>query len=138
MSLFKQLWIVTAVVMFLVFGTTFMINSAVSSQYLEEQLTLKNQDEATALALSLSHQSLDLVSLEIQLATIVDQGAYEFLKFKDPMGSVIFDRGTPNLDSSAPEWLINFFPINIKLSISEFSVINNCISDKTSFSTLGK
>ena len=119
MSLFKQLWIVTAVVMFLVFGTTFMINSAVSSQYLEEQLTLKNQDEATALALSLSQQSLDLVSLEIQLATIVDQGAYEFLKFKDPMGSVIFDRGTPNLDSSAPEWLINFFPINSEPATSE-------------------
>ena len=116
MSLFKQLWIVTAIIMLLVFGATFMINSASSSQYLEEQLTLKNRDDATALALSLSQQSLDTITLELQLATIVDQGAYEFLQFRDPMGAVLFDRGTPNLNSSAPDWLINLFPINLIFS----------------------
>ncbi len=111
MSLFKQLWIVTALIMLLVFGATFIINSATSSQYLEEQLTLKNQDDATAIALSLSQQSLDPVTLELQLATLVDQGAYELLQFRDPMGTVLFERGTPNMTSAAPEWLANVFPI---------------------------
>lgn len=119
MSLFKQLWIVTAIIMLLVFGATFMINSATSSQYLEEQLTLKNRDDATALALSLSQQSLDTITLELQLATIVDQGAYELLQFRDPMGTVLFDRGTPNLNSSAPDWLINLFPINSEAATAE-------------------
>src|SRR6056300_1544599 len=103
MSLFKQLWIVTVLIMLLVFGATFIINSATSSQYLEEQLTLKNQDDATALALSLSQQNLDPVTLELQLATLVDQGAYELLQFRDPMGTVIFERGTPNMTSAAPK-----------------------------------
>jgi EAL domain-containing protein (putative c-di-GMP-specific phosphodiesterase class I)/GGDEF domain-containing protein len=112
MSLLKQLWIVTALVMLLVFGATFIINSATSSQYLEEQLTLKNQDEATALALSLSQQTLDLVTLELQLATLVDLGAYEMLQFHDPMGTVLFARGTPNMTSTAPPWITGLFPIN--------------------------
>ncbi|MDA8962332.1 GGDEF domain-containing protein, partial [Congregibacter sp.] len=82
MSLYRQLWIAIVILMLLVFGTTFLINGLSSSQYLEEQLTIKNHDDATALALSLSQQSLDPVALEIQLASQLDLGSYESVEFQ--------------------------------------------------------
>jgi len=61
MSLYKQLWIAIALLMLVVFGITFVINGASSSRYLEQQLSLKNNDDANALALSLSQDELDPV-----------------------------------------------------------------------------
>ena len=61
MSLYKQLWIAIALLMLMVFSVTFAINGISSSEYLEEQLSVKNSDNAQALALSLSQQALDPV-----------------------------------------------------------------------------
>lgn len=112
MSLYKQLWIGVALLMLMVFGVTFVINGVSSSRYLEQQLSLKNQDDATALALSLSQQQLDPVLLELQLAAKLDQGSYEFIEFRDPKGDVVFNRGSSPVEGSAPGWLQDLFPIS--------------------------
>ena len=54
MSLYKQLWIAVGALLLVVFGATFAINGVSSSRYLEKQLTLKNADDATRFALTLS------------------------------------------------------------------------------------
>ena len=112
MSLYKQLWIGIALLMLVVFGITFVINGISSSSYLEQQLSLKNHDDATALALSLSQQELDPVLLELQLAAKLDQGSYEFITFRDPAGEPLFDRRNPPIEGSSPAWLQDLFPIN--------------------------
>lgn len=112
MSLYKQLWISVGLLMIVVFGITFYLNSASSSRYLQEQLTIKNSDDATALALSLSQQSLDPVSIELQLSTQLDQSSYEFIELKDPEGQILFRREKTLDTVSVPLWLRQLFPIN--------------------------
>lgn len=111
MSLYKQLWIAIALLMLVVFGITFVINGASSSRYLEQQLSLKNNDDANALALSLSQDELDPVLLEIQLAAKLDQGSYEYIELKDPSGKVIFSRSYTPSDVETPKWIAKLFPI---------------------------
>ncbi|WP_439105756.1 bifunctional diguanylate cyclase/phosphodiesterase [Congregibacter sp.] len=111
MSLYRQLWIAIVVLMLVVFGSTFLINGVSSSRYLEEQLSIKNNDDATALALSLSQQSLDPVALEIQLASQLDHGSYESIEFRDPEGKILFSRQRTFASSPFPAWLSKLFPI---------------------------
>jgi EAL domain-containing protein (putative c-di-GMP-specific phosphodiesterase class I) len=112
MSLYRQLWIAISVLMLLIFGTTFLINGFSSSAYLEQQLTLKNQDDATALALSLSQQTLDPVALEIQLATQLDLGSYASVRFQNADGSQLFDRSKTFDSDTAPSWIKTLFSID--------------------------
>jgi len=111
MSLYKQLWISVALLMLVIFGITFAINGVSSSRYLEQQLSLKNSDDATALALSLSQQALDPVILELQLAAKLDQGSYEYIELLDPNGEVIFSRSNTMTEVDTPRWITRVFPI---------------------------
>ena len=54
MSLIRQLWIAIAVVTLLAFSGSLVLSTLSARQYLEEQLRLKNVDNATSLALSMS------------------------------------------------------------------------------------
>lgn len=114
MSLYRQIWIAAAILMLGIFGITFAINATTSSHYLEQQLTLKNNDDANALAMSLSQQALDDTVLELQLAAKLDQGAYDYIRLTAPDGAVLFDRGSdiaPS-NSQAVEWMEALFPID--------------------------
>ena len=53
MSLTKQLWLAILAVTSLAFGVSFLISSLSARHYLEDQLRLKNIDNANSLALSL-------------------------------------------------------------------------------------
>ena len=63
MSLFKQLWLAIILLLTLVFGSTFVVSSLSAKRYLEQQLYMKNVDNAAALALSLTQQEADPVLL---------------------------------------------------------------------------
>ncbi|WP_439101904.1 bifunctional diguanylate cyclase/phosphodiesterase [Congregibacter sp.] len=121
MSLYRQLWIAIILLMFVVFGTTFIINGVSSSRYLEEQLSIKNSDDANALALSLSQQQLDTVALEIQLASQLDQGSYEWVRFRDANDALVFDRAKPLQHSRAPAWLSAIFEIDAAPGVASVS-----------------
>jgi len=112
MSLYRQLWIAIALLMLVVFGATFLINGISSSRYLSEQLSIKNSDDASALALSLSQQQLDPVALELQLTAQLDQGAYSRIRFRRPDGALAFDRSRDFDTRQAPNWLKRLFPID--------------------------
>ena len=119
MSLYKQLWIAIALLLLVVFGITFTINGVSSSRYLEQQLSLKNTDDATALALSLSQQELDPVVLELQLAAKLDQGSYEYIEFRDPNGKVTFSRSSAPNNTDTPNWIRELFPIHSLPGVAE-------------------
>ncbi|EAQ98958.1 bifunctional diguanylate cyclase/phosphodiesterase [Congregibacter litoralis] len=121
MSLYRQLWIAIIVLMLVVFGTTFVINGISSSRYLEEQLSIKNSDDANALALSLSQQTLDTVALEIQLASQLDQGSYEWVRFRDANDELIFDRAKAIEPGSYPGWLAALFDIDAAPGVAAVS-----------------
>ena len=121
MSLYRQLWIGIALLMLVVFSVTFLINGASSSRYLAQQLTIKNADDATALALSLSQQSLDEVGLELQLSAQFDLGSYERLELVGPDGTAVFSRSRSSTEEPAPGWLKSLFPIESSSGSAEIT-----------------
>ncbi len=112
MSLTKQLWIALSALMLTVFVITFTINGISSSNYLEAQLSVKNSDNATALALSLSQQALDPVALEIQLSAQLDLGDYEWVELRTADGEVLFSRINEPPATGTPKWFKSLFDID--------------------------
>lgn len=70
MSLIKQLWLGIIVLLLLALGGSFFISLFSAKVYLQEQLQLKNMDNATSLALSMSQLDKDPVTLELLLSLI--------------------------------------------------------------------
>ncbi|MEE4279042.1 MAG: EAL domain-containing protein [Halieaceae bacterium] len=111
MTLQRQLWIAIAGLLLIVFAATFAITGISTSRYLSEQLSIKNADEATALALSLSQQRLSPAELEVQLAAKLDLGTYARIALMESDGSAFFDRQRSFGDSSVPSFIARLFPI---------------------------
>ncbi|MEL7044885.1 MAG: LapD/MoxY N-terminal periplasmic domain-containing protein, partial [Pseudomonadota bacterium] len=121
MPLQRQLWIAIASLLLIVFSGTFLITGASTSRYLSDQLSIKNSDEATALALSLSQQTLTKAELEVQLAAQFDLGAYARISMVAPDGEELFERRRSFAESSAPEVIERLFPIEATAGRAEVS-----------------
>ena len=65
MSLIKKLWFAIALLMLFVFGGSLLVSSLAAKSYLEEQLYLKNFDNAGSLASTLSQLPKDPVTIEL-------------------------------------------------------------------------
>lgn len=118
MSLVKQLWIGIILLMTIAFGGSFVVSSLSAKNYLEKQLTIKNSDNANALALSLSRSQADPVMLELTLAAQFDTGFYKEIKLTGPNGTTLQERTDHSLVTEAPEWLMEFFPINAEPGVA--------------------
>ena len=68
MTLTKQLWVAVALVMALAFGCSVVVSVLSARDYLQNALEVKNIDNATSLALSLSQLDKDPVTVELQVA----------------------------------------------------------------------
>ncbi|MFT7130794.1 MAG: EAL domain-containing protein (putative c-di-GMP-specific phosphodiesterase class I) [Gammaproteobacteria bacterium] len=114
MSLYKQLWMAIAFIVAASFLGSFVVSSLSAKNYLEEQLFIKNSDNAGALALSLSQAGPDLVMLELTLSAQFDTGHYEFIRLFDPEGKVLIERVDDHALVEAPLWFARLFPIDAK------------------------
>ena len=84
MSLIKQLWIGIILLLLLVLMGNVVISTITAKNYLQEQLSLKNIDNANSLALSISQMSdKDPVTLELLITAQFDAGHYEYIIFQD-------------------------------------------------------
>ena len=92
MSLIKQLWIAIALVMTFAFGGSMVVSVLSARHYLEQQLQVKNIDNATSLALSLSQLPKDPVTVELQVAAQFDVGHYRFIRIVSPTGETLVER----------------------------------------------
>jgi EAL domain-containing protein (putative c-di-GMP-specific phosphodiesterase class I)/GGDEF domain-containing protein len=82
-----------------------------SRHYLEQQLILKNEDNASALALLISQQGKDPVTIELYVASVFDSGHYELILVTDPKGKTIVERKSPLDTGDAPAWFTRLLPI---------------------------
>ncbi|MEM1188794.1 MAG: EAL domain-containing protein [Pseudomonadota bacterium] len=121
MPLQRQLWIAIASLLLMVFSGTFLMAGVSTSRYLSEQLSIKNSDEATALALSLSQQTLTKAELEVQLAAQLDLGAYTRIAVIAPDGEELFARRRSFAKSGAPALIERLFPIAATAGRAEIS-----------------
>lgn len=117
MSLIKQLWIGILTLLLLALGGNFAISTITAKTYLQEQLRLKNIDNANSLALSMSQMSdQDPVTLELLITAQFDSGHYEYIIFQDSNKQAIVARRYDNTlasvqDVQVPEWFarwVNF------------------------------
>lgn len=116
MSLIKQLWIGIIVMLLLALGGSFAISIMSAKNYLEEQLRIKNMDNATSLALSISQMEKDPITLELLISAQFDSGHYEYITLTDPQKKVLVERHFEESkndigNASVPTWfthLVNF------------------------------
>ncbi len=112
MSLIKQLWIAIILVMIVAFGGSLIVSVLSASHYLEQQLQVKNIDNATALALSLSQLPKDPVTVELQVAAQFDVGHYRFIRVTSPEGNTLVERVASSKLLGAPEWFAALIPLH--------------------------
>lgn len=92
MSLIKQLWLGIIVLLLLALGGSFFISFFSAKVYLQEQLQLKNMDNATSLALSMSQLDKDPVTLELLISAQFDTGHYRRIALFSPNGEVMIEK----------------------------------------------
>jgi len=118
MSLSKQLWLAVVLLLTIVFSVSLVITALSARAYLEEQLSMKNADNATSLALSLTQQGADPVLLELTLSAQFDTGFYELIELTDPEGQVTIRRAAEQGQAGAPGWFMRLFPIDVEAGVA--------------------
>lgn len=118
MSLIRQLWLAIGALMALAFGVSFVVSTLSAKHYLEEQLYLKNLDNAGSLALSISHMSRDPVTVELQLAAQFDTGHYQVIRLVGPSGEVMVERQAEADVEGAPGWFMRLIPIEAEAGVA--------------------
>jgi len=119
MSLIKQLWIAIAIVMSLAFGGSLVVSTLSARHYLEQQLYIKNLDNATSLALSLSQMPKDPVTVELQISAQFDAGHYRMIRLTSPGGEVLVERIYTDAELGAPQWFAAMFPIEVRAGLAQ-------------------
>lgn len=111
MSMYRQLWLAILSSMLLALIGSLLASTLSARTYLAEQLSMKNTDNAAALALSLSQQNPDAVIVELAVAALYDSGHYELIRVTDPRGQVIVERKADTVEQDAPGWFVRLLPI---------------------------
>lgn len=111
MSMYRQLWLAVIASMLLALGGSLFASMLSARGYLQSQLSIKNTDNAAALALSLSQNNPDAVTVELAASALFDSGHYELIRVVDPLGKVIVERSAPLGELDAPMWFVNSLPI---------------------------
>jgi EAL domain-containing protein (putative c-di-GMP-specific phosphodiesterase class I)/GGDEF domain-containing protein len=104
MSLIKQLWLAIILVIALAFSASFIIHTITSKHYLEQQIEMKNKDNAVSLALSMSQMEKDPVAINLMLSAQFDNGHYEFIRLVSPNNTLITERINTQTDAPIPNW----------------------------------
>ncbi len=111
MSMYRQLWLAIILSMLLALAGSLFASLLSARAYLEQQLSIKNADNASALALSLSQQNPDPVTVELAVAALFDSGHYESIRIHDPQRKLMIERVAEAGDAGAPEWFVQRLPI---------------------------
>ncbi len=119
MSLIKQLWLVIIFIMSLAFSASFMVNTITSRDYLEQQLEMKNTDNAVSLALSISQMEKDPVAINLMLSAQFDNGHYQFIKLTDPFDHLISERINDDDNNQVPQWFKKLVHINPQMGMAQ-------------------
>lgn len=119
MSLIRELWLAIGVVMTLAFTGTFAVSTAAARHYFAQQLMVKNIDNATMLALSMSQIDKDPVTLELLIAAQFDAGHYRAIRLTDPQGRLIVERRTDAPIAGVPAAFVALVPLKAAPGVAQ-------------------
>lgn len=121
MSLMRQLWLAVIISTVLAFAGSLIVSVWSAQGYLTEQLERKNGDVANSLALSMTQQNKDPVTIELQVTALFDTGYYQMISVADPFNIIIFERIQDKSDANVPSWFVKAFPIDSKPGLAQVS-----------------
>ena len=121
MSMFRQLWLAIIASTLMALAGSLLVSMLSARAYLESQLSIKNTDNATALALSLSQSNPDEVTVELVVASLFDGGHYELVRVTNPSGKTIAERVGSDTDLGAPAWFVQLLPIQAQPGQAQIS-----------------
>jgi EAL domain-containing protein (putative c-di-GMP-specific phosphodiesterase class I)/GGDEF domain-containing protein len=107
MSLIKQLWLTIVGVLLLAFVGSLFIGVTTSRHYIEQEVRIKNADNANALALSMSQVDKDPVALDLLLAAQFDTGHYRRIELHDAAGELLNRRVASDPIGDVPGWFVD-------------------------------
>lgn len=119
MSLIKQLWLAIVFILTLASGGSFILSTLSSKNYLEQQLQMKNIDNVTSLALSMSQMQKDPTTLDLLISAQFDSGHYRYIGLFDPNGKMISERVNANSQTKAPLWFIKLIPMQVQAGVAD-------------------
>lgn len=122
MSLIKQLWIGITLLLLIALGGSMVISLLSAKTYLQEQLRLKNIDNANSLALSMSQMEKDPVAIELLINAQFDAGHYEYIVFNSVNKKDVIARkfeGTPTTNHAAPDWFVKLMSVDVAPGVAQ-------------------
>lgn len=121
MSLIRQVWLLLLFTLVAVFMAAVGVSLHSARQYLGTQLTVKNNDAAQALALTLSQQRGDPTAMELVLSGQFDTGAYQRIELISAQGKPLVSRKMPARAGLAPAWFVALVGIQPSLGVAQVS-----------------
>jgi hypothetical protein len=118
---YRRLWLAAVVTTLLALHGSMLVLATTARAYLTEQLTMKNADNASAIAISLSQQKPDAVSVELAVAALFDSGHYELIRVTDPRGRTIVERRSRTVETGTPQWFVDILPIDATPGVASIS-----------------
>ncbi|GHC25179.1 EAL domain-containing protein [Aidingimonas halophila] len=113
MSLIKQLWLTILVLLLIAFGGSLFIAITTTKQALEQEVSIKNADNANALALSMSQLSKDPTEMELLIAAQFDTGHYRRIELRDTDGDIMEAREADETIDEVPGWFVDLTRFSI-------------------------
>ncbi|MDR0441495.1 MAG: diguanylate cyclase, partial [Candidatus Accumulibacter sp.] len=111
MSMYRQLWLAIITSMLFALGGSLLASLLSARSYLETQLSQKNADNATVLALALTQGDIDVVSAELAISALFDSGHYELIRLVAPEGNTLVERLEDPDTLDAPGWFVQALPL---------------------------
>lgn len=121
MSMMRQIWLIVLLTALLAFVGSVTVNVWSARQYLETQLMVKNNDNATALALSLSQQKGDRTIIELLISAQFDTGYYARITLTSPSGQTLVERKNVVDEILAPAWFVKLLPLVSRPGMAQVS-----------------
>lgn len=121
MSMFRQLWLAIIASTLMALAGSLLVSMLSARAYLESQLSIKNTDNATALALSLSQSNPDEVTIDLVVSSLFDGGHYELVRVTNPQGKTMSERVGSDTDTGAPAWFAQLLPIRAQAGQAQIS-----------------
>jgi len=109
--MYRQLWIALILSTMIALAGSLLASTLGARIYLKEQLRMKNADNATALALSLSNKNVDAIEMELAVAALFDRGHYESIRILSPAGALLVERRSARIHHDVPGWFIESLPV---------------------------
>jgi len=121
MSLIRRVSLLMVLVVLLALAGGVLTTLIAARDTLQTQLSLKNRDNAQALALALSQQRGDAALMELVLTAQFDTGHYRSIALTGGEGRPPFRREAQPLATAAPAWFTRALPLRAEPGLAQVS-----------------